>query len=94
MMSGCIESEVFERIQAYESIKIKELYTRLITNINILPDFKTRLINLQQEHGEPGKLPGLGKAVRLDGKTQRVAIRGTPGWIEDVSTKDFKAINP
>jgi hypothetical protein len=46
MMAGCIEKEVFERIQAYESIKIKELYARLITNINILPDFKTRLIEL------------------------------------------------
>jgi hypothetical protein len=44
MMSGCVESEVYERIQAYESIKIKELYARLITNIHILPDFKTRLL--------------------------------------------------
>lgn len=58
-----------------------------------MPDFKTRLVDLQHKYGCKTAIKGMGQGTRSDGKVVRVAIEKTPGWLREVSTKnDFEAI--
>ena len=95
LLQGSLDPDTYEKVQQYESIKIKELYARLITQLHVVPDFKTRLIELQQKFDCDTSVRGLGQGTRPDGKVLRVSIAKTPGWLQEVSTKnDFEAVLP
>jgi hypothetical protein len=81
VLQGCLDPEPYEKVQQYEAVKIKELYARLITQLHIVPDFKTRLVELKQKYGCQTSVRGLGQGTRTDGKVVRVSIAKTPGWI-------------
>jgi hypothetical protein len=96
ILKESLDGEVYERMQVYQALRVKELFAKLLNNIHILPDFKTRLIDIQKKNAGPDGIVGLADGIRDDNKILRVKVQETPGWVSMPSTsgKDFHAVQP
>jgi hypothetical protein len=59
LMENCFERKVVHKIQLFEADRVKELYAKMLQTTHKIPDFKTRLINLQKDQGKI--IPGFSK---------------------------------
>jgi len=66
LLEHSFERSVYHKIRVFEAERVKELYARMIQTSHTLPDFKTRLLELQATKGE--QLPGFRKVRNTSAK--------------------------
>lgn len=68
MLKHAMDRETFRAVQVFEAERIKELYAQMLTSAHKIPDFKSRLLALQENQGKI--VPGF-QRVRKDSPCTR-----------------------
>lgn len=85
LLECSFERSVYHKIRVFEAERVKELYARMLQTSHKLPDFKTRLLELQVTKGD--NLPGFRKVRNTS--ANKVENNGEKGnWIKAYQIED------
>ena len=75
-----MDNKTIEKIKIFESNRMRELYAHMISFVNEIPDFKTKLLYLQR--AKPKLVPGFGESVKDNMPHVRIPIPDLQKWFD------------